>query len=96
MPAPAPPAKEDRLALNRTGTEGDDLDQVEAEMLEDWEELADDLMGAIAGVMDGATSYEDALKRLPEALSHMPTGLAVETLVKGMFKGRVLGDQRDE
>ncbi|WP_323033532.1 hypothetical protein [Paracoccus sp. (in: a-proteobacteria)] len=65
------------------------------DMLEDWQELGDELQAAIATVMDGASSYEDVLQRLPEALAHMPTGLAVQTLVKGMFKGRVLGDQRD-
>ena len=97
--APAAPANpgdpKNRLALNRSGAGGDDLDEIEADMLGDWQELADDLQGAIATVMDGATSYEDVLKRLPEALAHMPTGLAVETLVKGLFQARALGDVRD-
>lgn len=92
--APPPPAPA-KLALNRSGAGDDDIDEIEAMMLEDWQQLADDLQGAIATVMDGASSYEDALKRLPEALAHMPTGLAVETLVKGLFQARALGDQRD-
>lgn len=89
----APPGE--KLALNRETRAGDDIDQIESDMLGDWQELADDLQAAIAAVMNGATSYEDVLKRLPEALSHMPTGLAVDTLVKGMFKARSVGDVRD-
>lgn len=94
--APTPEAR-NRLALNRTGAgEGnDDLDEIEAGMLEDWQELADGLQDAIAQVVDGVTSYEELLKRLPEALAHMPTGLAVETLVKGLYQARALGDVRD-
>lgn len=56
--APAAPANlgdpENSLALNRSGAGGDDLDEIEADMLGDWQELADDLQGAIATVMDGA------------------------------------------
>ncbi len=91
----APPLAANRLALNRAGVKGDDVDEIADDMLEDWQELADGMQAAVAKVMDDAVSYEDALKRLPEILTHMPTGLAVETLVKGMFKARVVGDVRD-
>lgn len=93
-PTEAQPAQ-NRLALNRKAEVSDDIDEIEVEMLADWQEVADGLQDAIAQVADGATGYEDLLKRLPEALTHMPTGLAVETLVKGMFQARALGDQRD-
>lgn len=53
------------------------------------------LQEGIASAVDGAASYEELLEKLPEALRHMPTGLAVETLVKGMFNARALGDQKD-
>lgn len=89
------PGQSDSLALNRAGLDKDDLSDVEDEIAEDWQELADGLMAAIASVMDRAASYEDAIRLLPEALAHMPTGLAVDTLVKGMFKARALGDSRD-
>ncbi|UXU74352.1 MULTISPECIES: DUF935 domain-containing protein [unclassified Paracoccus (in: a-proteobacteria)] len=95
LPGAPSPSEPGRLALNRSGGAGDDIDEIEAGMVEDWQELADDLQAAVATVMDGAASYEDALKRLPEALKAMPTGLAVETLIKGLFLGRALGDVRD-
>lgn len=90
-----PPPAQNRLALNRQDLTPDDLGEIEEDMLSDWQELADGLQEGIASAVDGAASYEDLLERLPEALSHMPTGLAVETLVKGMFNARALGDQTD-
>jgi Protein of unknown function (DUF935) len=85
-----------RVALNResAGTEAD-LDQIEAEMMADWREVADGMDAALATVIDGAASYEEVLERLPETLRLMPTAVLVETLVKGMFKARALGDQKD-
>lgn len=93
-PAALPPAQ-NRLALNRKKEQQDAIDEIEADVMSDWQELADGLQDAIAKVADGAKSYDELMKRLPETLAHMPTGLAVETLVKGMFQARALGDQRD-
>ncbi|PTE15942.1 DUF935 domain-containing protein [Pseudogemmobacter blasticus] len=90
-----PAAAPGKLALNREAPRAPDIEEIAADMLEDWQELADGLQDAVGTAVDGATSYEDLLARLPEALRHMPTGLAVETLVKGMFKARVVGDQVD-
>lgn len=93
-PAAVPPAK-NRLALNRAKAEVDDLGEIEDEMLADWQELADGLQAAVGSAVEGAETYEEVLAKLPEVLRLMPTGLAVETLVKGMFKARVIGDQVD-
>lgn len=93
-PAPAPSGAQP-LALNRQSPTRAEVDEIAAGMLEDWQELADGLQEAVGTAVDGAESYEDLLVRLPEALRHMPTGLAVETLVKGMFKARAVGDQVD-
>jgi phage gp29-like protein len=100
LPTPALPARpvaRNRLALNQKGAVGgeDVLEEIEADMLADWEEVASDLQDAIATAVDGAESYEELLKALPETLRHMPTALVVDTLVKGMFKARVTGDQQD-
>lgn len=94
--APPTPAA-NRVALNREAPPepADDLAGIEADMLEDWQELAEGLQEAVGSAVEGAEGYEDLLARLPEALAHMPTALAVETLVKGMFKARALGDQVD-
>lgn len=97
--APAPPAEppvaQNRLALNREDPPADPLTEIEEDMLSDWQELAAGLQEGIASAVGGAGSYEELLAKLPEALSHMPTGLAVETLVKGLFNARALGDQKD-
>jgi hypothetical protein len=36
------------------------------------------------------------LERLPEALRQMPSALLIDTLVKGMFKARAVGDAQDD
>ena len=96
--APVPPpvaANRARLALNREQAE-DLLDGVEQDMLSDWEELGSDMEAAIAGAIDGADSYEAVLERLPEALRQMPSALLIDTLVKGMFQARAVGDAQDD
>ena len=96
--APVPPpvaANRARLALNREQAE-DLLDGVEEDMLSDWEELGSDMEAAIAGAIDGADSYEAVLERLPEALRQMPSALLIDTLVKGMFQARAVGDAQDD
>lgn len=95
-PPAAPPSAAPEASRNsRAVVAADPIDEISATMLEDWQELADGLQGAIGAAVEGAGSYEDLLRRLPEALSHMPTALAVEALVKGMFQARALGDQTD-
>jgi phage gp29-like protein len=93
----APPLATNRMAVdNTTALPGENaLGEVEAEMLSDWEEVAGVMEAAIATAVEGAESYEDLLKALPETLRHMPTSLVVNALVKGMFNARVIGDQRD-
>ncbi len=95
QPAAVPAPALNRLALNRTEGEVDLLDQIEAEMLSDWTEVADGLQGALAEAIDGAESYDDILSRLPESLRLMPTAVVIDTLVKGMFKARGVGDGND-
>jgi phage gp29-like protein len=96
--APVPPpvaANRARLALNREQAE-DLLDGVEEDMLSDWEELGSELEAAVAEAVDGADSYEAVLDRLPEALRQMPSALLIDTLVKGMFQARAVGDAQDD
>lgn len=87
-------AKVEPIATN-VAQFGDPLAEIEADMLADWQEVAGTMEGAVTAAVEAAESYEALLAALPETLRHMPTGLVVETLVKGMFKARVLGDQQD-
>lgn len=89
-----PPGAEPRLALNRERPKAQ-VDEIADADFDDWQEVADGLESAINVAVDGATSFDDLIARLPETLQHLPTSLAVETLVKGMFKARALGDQND-
>lgn len=100
-PAAAPPVPPARnraahsLALNRE--QGEDLlTGTLDDMLSDWEEVAGGMEAAIAGAIDGADSYEAVLDRLPQALRQMPTAVLIDTLVKGMFKARAIGDAQDD
>ncbi|MGR3501597.1 DUF935 domain-containing protein [Pseudaestuariivita sp.] len=86
-----------RSDLNREDDGGaDDLDEIEAEMLEDWEDVMDPILEPIRAAIEGATSYEDALERIEAAAPNIATGAMIETLVKGMFKARAIGDVRDD
>jgi phage gp29-like protein len=98
VPPAVPPGAANRarsLALNRAQAE-DLLTGVEEDMLSDWEEVGSDMEAAIAGAIDGADSYEAVLERLPGALRQMPSALLIDTLVKGMFKARAVGDAQDD
>lgn len=93
--APPPPAT--NTALNRAGdTPPDQLDELEAEMLEDWEEVMGDLLGPVEDAIAGADSYENALERLAKVLPNMGPSKLIEGLVKGMFKARAIGDVKDD
>ncbi len=84
-------------ALNRQedmGTEAD-LADIEEDMMADWQEVSSEMEAAIRAEVEQATSYEDLIARLPLALKSMPTAVLVDTLVKGMFKARTLGDATD-
>lgn len=85
-----------QTAMNRQEpAPGDEIDEIEAAMLEDWQELADGMLAAVETALESTTSYDELLAALPETMRHMPTALVVETLVKGMFKARAVGDQKD-
>lgn len=91
---PTPPAT--NTALNRAqDTRPDQLDELEVEMLEDWEEVMGDLLEPVEDAIASADSYEDALERLAKVLPNMGSSKLIEGLVKGMFKARALGDVKD-
>lgn len=96
MLASGAPAKNHATAMNRDASGTDEIDEIEADMMADWQEVADGVLGAVEAALEGAESYEDLLAKLPEAIRHMPTAVVVETLVKGMFKARATGDQKDD
>lgn len=97
-PAATPPAPP--LATNRETPGGqvlpadDPLAEIEAEMLADWQPVAQELLNPVIAAIEDATSYEDALERL-EALPGIDSAKMIDLLVMGMFKARAFGDVRD-
>ena len=87
-----PAASATNTALNAAQLAPDPMDEIEAEMLEDWEEVMGDMLAPIEAAIMGASSYEDALSRIRAALPNMGEGKIIDALVKGMFKARGLGD----
>jgi phage gp29-like protein len=87
------------VALNREGADAGDpqdaLDEIEAEMLADWQPVMSETLDPIEAAIMGATSYEDALAAL-DALGPLPAGRVIDTLVKGTFLARAQGDVRDD
>jgi phage gp29-like protein len=94
-PPVAPTPAANREARARNTQDADEIDDIRDQMMGDWEEITDRMEAALAQAVEGATSYQEILDRLPETLRAMPTALLVETLVKGMFKARALGDGGD-
>lgn len=92
-PAQNPPAT--NTALNREAAATDEIDQIEAEMLGEWEEIMEPILAPVEDLIAEATSYEDAMARLAQVLPNIATAPVVEALVKGLFKARVMGDVRD-
>jgi len=94
--APPPPTD---VALNRQGANAPDpqdmLDEIEAEMLADWQPVMSETLDPIEAAIMGATSYEDALAAL-DALGPLPAGRVIDILVKGTFLARAQGDVRDD
>ena len=57
--------------------------------------ILSETLDPILAAIEGASSYEEALAAL-EALPGLPAARVIDTLVKGMFRARALGDVRDE
>ncbi|MBR3371180.1 MAG: DUF935 domain-containing protein [Rhodobacteraceae bacterium] len=90
-----PPADPPALALNRKGDAPEDaLDEIEAEMLEDWQPVMREVLDPVEEAIRNAASYEDALLRL-DALGPIDSARVIDVLVKGMFLARAQGDVQD-
>ena len=103
----AAPAPEPELAANRahhhdcphcataTNRKGDPdpVDEIERAGLEDWEQQMAPIIDPVRELIQGASSYEEAIAGLKEL--NMDSSQLVETLTKSMFQARAAGDQAD-
>ncbi len=72
-------------------TEQDDLDQVSAGALGDWQRVADPIVAPIRALVNSAGSYDELLAGLPKVLNQMDMGRMVESLAASMAIARGLG-----
>ncbi len=85
------------VAMNRADDPAppDPVDEIEAELADEWAEAGAALVAPVEAAIAGATDWQDALARLEAIRPGEGTGPMIEALVKGMFAMRGVGDQRD-
>ena len=93
-PASAETARDRRRARTARADPFDELDEIEDELLKDWEPVMSETLDAILSAIEEAETLEDALDKLAE-LEALPSARLIEQLVTGMFAGRALGDAQD-
>ena len=82
-----------RTATAREAGPWDELDEIEAGMLAEWEPVMAETLGGVEAAFAGAANWEEAMERL--AAAGLPSSKLIDALVKGAFKARALGDVRD-
>ena len=93
-----PPQRQPALNTARNSAEPspfDDLEEIEVDLLGDWEDVMEDLLDPFEDLIAGADSFEDALAKLETAAPTLGGSKLIEALVKGAFKARATGDVKD-
>ena len=102
-PAPAPPpvppqGKPDLKLVGRADARElpvrNPMDELEAEMADEWRDAMDPFIAPILAAMEVSPTVEEFSRRL-DAMDGLPKGPLIDQLVKGMFRARALGDMRD-
>lgn len=99
------PAKRDKActcagcaarASNNAAKYEDELPDVTAFGLNNWEAVVDPVLKPLRDAVNAARDYDDFLASLPEALSKMDPTRFIQTLAASMFVARGLGDIQAE
>ncbi|MFC5372880.1 DUF935 domain-containing protein [Brevundimonas faecalis] len=83
-------------AVNRTGGAADQVDLMTAEAVASWSEQMAPIIEPIQRLATAATSYEEFLAGLDDALIQGDATALAKALGAAMFKARALGDVRDD
>lgn len=97
-PAAAPPqrgAREKTATARASDGHADELDEIEAEMLAEWEADLGPVIAPLLDRLEAAESYEEAMAILADPPDRR-LGPLIDRLVKGMFKARSMGDMADD
>lgn len=70
----------------------DQLDEIEADAMKDWQQQLDPVINPVQQLADECHSYEEFMRRLPELMSIMDSGVLVQALASAAFKARAEGD----
>lgn len=74
------------------GGAGDAIDDLAAEVLADWEPMADELINPIEQLAEECESYEEFLARLPELAAKMNPSKLADALARAAFASRLAGE----
>lgn len=80
----------EKLRDRREG--GDAIDDLAAEVLADWEPVADELINPIEQLAEECESYEEFLRRLPELAAKMNPDKLADALARAAFASRLAGE----
>jgi len=84
-------------ALNRdTGESADDIDDLVAEELADWQPMMQPVLDPLRKAVDGAESLEELLAALPDIFSGQDVTALVDALAAAGFKAAAMGDGGNE
>ena len=93
-PAPDDDTEPAQTALNRQqpSATADALDEIEADMLADWQPQLHGVIEPLQRLLDDVETEEAFKARLPELLAEMDSSELVAQLAEGMFRARAHGD----
>lgn len=103
--APPPADKATVKAANREGLKDltsevifreDELEEIAADELEDWEPMMSEIQGPIEKALKSASSFEDFLEQLKALGDSITPTQFTARLARAAFKARGLGDAQDE
>jgi phage gp29-like protein len=83
------------LAQADAGSGFDDLDEIEAEALAEWEPMMRPLIDPIRELIQRSGSYEELVAGLEALLGQMDAQRLMRDLGQALFKARGAGDGRD-
>lgn len=89
-----------RKALNQgvpaPRSEPDEIDELEAEALSEWEQLVAPVINPVLRLAEEAGSFEEFLAKLPELVGTMDSTALARDLAEAAFRARGLGDAGDD
>ncbi|SEQ59636.1 Mu-like prophage protein gp29 [Loktanella sp. DSM 29012] len=93
-PAAPEPTRKARVWFSRFGSEADMIDDIQRDMLSDWEPVMDELMEPFMAAIAEADSYETARAAL-DKIDGLPSSRLIDQLVRASFTARAAGDVAD-